>query len=232
MMKGAGREGTPTGEPARVTAPSSSTPVAPATVLLVDDVPENLDLLIDTLRGAGHEIRVAESGERALKQLPHVNPDLVLLDVMLPGIDGFETCRRIKAEPRWRELPVLFVTALNDVSEKMRGFEAGGVDYLTKPFHPQEVLARVTAHLHLVALRRELERKNAELSDENALRLEAERQLQESLDRALLVVTRDGQVVFRTRHASQMLARLFPDASTEWLPPKLMAWVGAGESRP
>src|SRR3954465_12136251 len=89
--------------------------VAPATVLLVDDVPENLDLLIDTLRGAGHEIRVAESGERALKQLPHVNPDLVLLDVMLPGIDGFETCRRIKAEPRWRELPVLFVTALNDV---------------------------------------------------------------------------------------------------------------------
>src|SRR3954462_4194892 len=101
-------------------------PVRPATVLLVDDVPENLDLLIDTLRGAGHEIRVAESGERALKQLPHVNPDLVLLDVMLPGIDGFETCRRIKAEPRWRELPVLFVTALNDVSEKMRGFEAGG----------------------------------------------------------------------------------------------------------
>src|SRR5688572_32732799 len=96
----------------------------PATVLLVDDVPENLDLLIDTLRGAGHEIRVAESGERALKQLPHVNPDLVLLDVMLPGLSGFDTCRSMKAEARWREVPVIFVTALSDVAEKMRGFEA------------------------------------------------------------------------------------------------------------
>src|SRR5438105_3662335 len=96
--------------------PPPSAPVRTATVLLVDDVPENLDLLIDTLRDAGIEIRVAESGERALKQLPHVNPDLVLLDVMLPGLSGFDTCRRLKADPRWRELPVIFVTALNEIA--------------------------------------------------------------------------------------------------------------------
>jgi DNA-binding response OmpR family regulator/DNA-binding CsgD family transcriptional regulator len=216
--------------------PSSAAPIGgsvrPATVLLVDDVPENLDLLIDTLRGAGHEIRVAESGDRALKQLPHIKPDLMLLDVMLPGLSGFETCRRIKADPRWRELPVLFVTALNDVAEKVRGFEAGGVDYLTKPFHPQEVLARVTAHLQLVDYRRELERKNIELLEENALRLEAERQLHQSLDRALLVVAGDGQVVFHTRQASQLLARHFPGAPTDQLPPALRTWLDAGEGRP
>ena len=211
--------------------PPSAAPVRPATLLLVDDVPENLDLLIDTLRGAGHEIRVAESGERALKQLPHINPDLVLLDVMLPGLSGFETCRRLKADPRWRDVPVLFVTALTDVAEKVRGFEAGGIDYLTKPFHPQEALARVTAHLQLAALRRELERKNAELAEENAFRLETERQLQESLDRVLLVVKNDGRVVFCTRAASRLLARVFPEALPDRLPPKLLAWVGSREPR-
>ncbi|MBL9205217.1 MAG: response regulator transcription factor [Opitutaceae bacterium] len=210
----------------------STLPSRPATVLLVDDVPENLSLLIDTLRDAGYEIRVAESGERALKQLPNIAPDLVLLDVMLPGINGFETCRQMKADSRWREVPVLFVTALNDVTEKVRGFEAGGVDYLTKPFHPQEVLARVTAHLQLAALRRELERKNAELSEEVALRLEAERQLHQSLDRALVVATGEGLVVFSTHQATQLLTRLFPESPPARLPPALLAWVRTPEPRP
>ncbi|WP_414663727.1 response regulator transcription factor [Horticoccus sp. 23ND18S-11] len=214
-----------------MTSDSFST-VRAATVLLVDDVPENLDLLIDTLRGAGHEIRVAESGERALKQLPLVKPELILLDVMLPGLSGFETCRRIKADAQWRDVPVIFVTALSDVAEKVRGFEAGGVDYLTKPFHPQEVLARVTAHLQLAALRRELARKNAELQEEITLRLEAERQLHQSLDRAVLVATREGQIVFHSRPASQLLARFFPDTAPERLPGPLLAWVNRGGSRP
>lgn len=204
----------------------------PATVLLVDDVPENLDLLIDTLRAAGHEIRVAESGERALKQLPYVEPDLVLLDVMLPGISGFDTCRRMKADPRWREVPVLFVTAMTEVTEKMKGFEAGGVDYLTKPFHPQEVLARVTAHLQLSQLRRQLQQKNEELQEEVALRIEAERQLHHSLDRALLVVTAGGDVVFRTRQASLLLAKHFPEAASDRLPDRLREWVQARDPRP
>lgn len=207
-------------------------PPRPATILLVDDVPENLSLLIDTLKGAGFEIRVAESGERALKQIPFVKPDLILLDVMLPGLSGFETCEKLRLDPQWREVPVLFVTAINEVSEKLRGFEAGGVDYLTKPFHPQEVLARVTAHLQLAQLRRELAVKNAALEEENALRLEAERQLHQSLDRALLVATEAGQIVFRTRQASQLLARAFPECTDEALPAKLLQWVRLGESRP
>lgn len=220
---------------ANATPPPLSAPTPErnrSTILLVDDVPENLDLLIDTLRGGGLEIRVAESGERALKQLPLIRPDLVLLDVMLPGLSGFETCRRIKADPQWRDLPILFVTALADVAEKLRGFEAGGVDYLTKPFHPREVLARVNAHLQLAALRCQLERKNVELEDENALRLDAERQLHESLDRALLVVRGDGQIVFSTRPAAQLLARVFPDHTGPRLPPRLLEWVAAGERRP
>ncbi len=204
---------------------------ARATVLLVDDTPANLSLLIDTLRGAGHEIRVAESGERALKQLPLVQPDLILLDVMMPGLDGIETCRRIKREVRWRETPVLFVTAVDDTTDKLRGFEAGGVDYITKPIQPLEVLARVTAHLQLVALRRELVRRNLVLVDEIALRLEAEHQLHRALDRAIMVVRDDGQIAFRSLAADQLLARVFPEFHGDRLPEALLAWVRAGAGR-
>ncbi len=205
---------------------------ARATVLLVDDTPANLSLLIDTLRGAGHEIRVAESGERALKQFPLIRPDLVLMDVMMPGIDGFDTCRRIKADPLGRETPVLFVTAVDETVDKLRGFEAGGVDYITKPIQPQEVLARVTAHLQLAALRRELAEQNTALQEEIALRTEAEQQLHRALDRAILVVREDGQIVFRSLAADQVLARVFPEAERDRLPAKLIAWVRAGDGRP
>lgn len=205
----------------------------PSRLLLVDDDLAMRLRLRDLLeREGGYELHDAVDGPAALERVHAVDPDLVLLDVMLPGLDGFETCRRLRADPRWREVPVIFVTALADVAEKVRGFEAGGVDYLTKPFHPQEVLARVAAHLQLAALRRELARKNAELEEENALRLEAERQLYQSVDRALLVVRADGQVVFRTRQASHLLARLFPEAAADRLPPRLAAWVAAREPRP
>ncbi len=203
-----------------------------ATVLLVDDTPANLSLLIDTLRGAGHEIRVAESGERALKQVSVIAPDLILLDVMMPGLDGFETCRRLKADARWRETPVLFVTAVDEVTDKLRGFEAGGVDYITKPIQPMEVLARVNAHLQLSSLRRELARQNDALKEEIALRVEAEQQLHRTLDRAILVAREDGQLVFRSLAADQLLARVFPDSPRDRLPAKLLAWVRAGAARP
>lgn len=212
-------------------AATTKAPVRPPTVLLVDDVPDNLSLLIDLLRGAGYEIRVAESGERALKQVPLVNPDIILLDVMLPGLDGFATCRRLKAEPQWKDVPVLFVTASNDLGDKIRGFEAGGVDYLTKPFHPHEVLARVSAHVQLASLRRALEQKNAELTEEVATRVEAERILHESLDRALVVATTDGALLFATHQAARLLGRVFPDAAPGRLPPQVLAWVLAVDRR-
>jgi DNA-binding response OmpR family regulator/DNA-binding CsgD family transcriptional regulator len=213
------------------TIPPTTTAARPPTVLLVDDVPDNLTLLIDLLRGAGYEIRVAESGERALKQLPLVNPDIILLDVMLPGLDGFSTCRRLKAEAQWKDVPVLFVTASNDLGDKIRGFEAGGVDYLTKPFHPHEVLARVSAHVQLASLRRALEQKNAELTEEVATRIEAERILHESLDRALVVATTDGTLLFATHQATRLLARVFPDAPAGRLPPAVLGWALGSERR-
>jgi DNA-binding response OmpR family regulator len=201
-------------------------------LLLVDDTPANLSLLVDTLQDAGYEIRVAESGERALKQMPLVEPDLVLLDVMMPGLDGYETCRRIKAETRWRDIPILFVTAVSDVMDKLRGFEAGGVDYITKPFHPREVLARVTAHLQLAALRDALARQNAELAEQVALRVEAEQRLHRSLDRAIILANPDGTVVFQSLAAEQILARSFAVVQTGCIPERLLEWVRRPPPRP
>lgn len=126
------------------------------TVLIVDDTPANLSVLLECLGQAGHRVLVAEDGEEALEQVALTPPDLILLDVMMPGIDGFETCRRLRANPATREIPVIFMTALTDTREKLAGFAAGGVDYITKPVQHEEALARVATHLQLQRLRREL----------------------------------------------------------------------------
>ncbi len=115
---------------------------AAGSVLIVDDVPANLQLLVDSLSGSGFDVFVAKSGESALEQLGHSTPDIILLDVKMPGIDGFETCRRLKAADQTRDIPVIFMTALTDTVEKVKGFEAGAVDYVTKPIEHQEMLAR------------------------------------------------------------------------------------------
>ncbi|MDP3073113.1 MAG: hybrid sensor histidine kinase/response regulator [Opitutaceae bacterium] len=129
----------------------------PETILIVDDTPANLGVLADTLGSAGYQLMVAEDGEEALAQAAQTQPDLVLLDVMMPGIDGFETCRRLRARPANKDLPVIFMTALTETADKVRAFEAGGVDYLAKPIEHEEALARVRTHLTLRRLRRELE---------------------------------------------------------------------------
>ncbi|MSU50867.1 MAG: hybrid sensor histidine kinase/response regulator [Opitutus sp.] len=127
------------------------------TILIVDDTPANLGVLVETLGDAGYQLMVAEDGEEALAQTEQTQPDLILLDVMMPGIDGFETCRRFKAQPKTRDVPVLFMTALNETADKVKAFGAGGVDYITKPIEHEEALARVRTHLALRRLRRELE---------------------------------------------------------------------------
>ncbi|MCB0044110.1 MAG: hybrid sensor histidine kinase/response regulator [Caldilineaceae bacterium] len=132
-----------------------------ATILVVDDNSTNLRLLVDYLREQGHRMLVANSGERALTQLKRVRPDIILLDVMMPGIDGFETCRRMKTDRDIADIPVIFMTALNDTFHMLEGFEAGAVDYITKPFQQKEVSARVSTHLLLQRQRRELEQINA-----------------------------------------------------------------------
>ena len=173
------------------------------TILVVDDVPANLSLLLDCLGGAGLEMRFAESGPQALAQLDHARPDLILLDVLMPpGPDGFETCRRIRARGDCQDVPILFMTALSDTHDKVRGLEAGAVDFICKPFQPEEVLARVRVHLQLRALHRTL-------AAEVRRRRQAEEQLREGLDRAVIVADQTGRIHFCSRPAGEVLARHF-----------------------
>lgn len=117
-----------------------------AIALVVDDHPETLRLVIDTLESAHVTVLVATDGLRAIEQVRHVTPDLILLDAVMPGMDGFETCRALKAGPA-PDVPVIFMTGLDDTAHVVRGFEAGGVDYLTKPIAPDELVARIRVHL-------------------------------------------------------------------------------------
>lgn len=137
-------------------------------VLVVDDTPTNLRLVSDVLADAGFEVAVARSGEEALARLEVYRPDVVLLDVMMPGLDGFETCRRMKASAAWADIPVIFMTALGDVESKLAGFAAGAVDYVTKPFDVREVVARARTQVTLRRLERELVDRNAALARTNA----------------------------------------------------------------
>ena len=116
-------------------------------ILLVDDEPTNLDILRETLAGPDYRLFVARSGEEALRVAPRARPLIILLDVVMPGIDGYETCRRLKADPETRDAAVIFVSALNDPKDRVRGFEAGAVDFISKPVQPEEVIARVNTHL-------------------------------------------------------------------------------------
>ena len=149
-------------------------PPAPvASVLVVDDTIENLRLLSDLLGEQGYEVRAVTNGRQALQAVEHDPPDLILLDINMPEMDGYEVCRRLRATERSKDVPVIFLTALTDTADKVRAFDAGGVDYVTKPFQFEEVLARVKTH---VALRR----AQAALAD-SYKRLRALEQLRDDL---------------------------------------------------
>lgn len=128
-----------------------------AKIMVVDDTPANLEVVAETLSDAGYTIFPAISGERALNRLQTWIPDIILLDVQMPGIDGFETCQQLKANPTTTHIPVIFMTALTDTDSKVKGFSLGGVDYITKPFQEAELLARVNTHLQLSLLTQQLE---------------------------------------------------------------------------
>lgn len=127
-------------------------------VLVVDDVPDNLDMLFIVLNTAGYNVEVARNGEAAIEIAQNVSPDIILLDVMMPGIDGFETCERLKALESTRDIPVIFMTALTETHHKIKGFEIGAVDFVTKPIQNREVVARVDTHLTMYRQRKEIER--------------------------------------------------------------------------
>jgi two-component system, sensor histidine kinase and response regulator len=150
------------------------------TILIVDDMPANLGVLTSHLERQGYLALIAQDGEEGLQRAEFAQPDLVLLDVMMPGMDGFETCRKLKAGPRTRDIPVIFMTALTDTADKLTGFAAGGVDYVTKPLNGAEVLARIDTHLTLYGLRQQLARQNELLERE----IHARRETQEALERS------------------------------------------------
>ncbi len=133
-------------------------------ILVVDDTPANLHLLIDILSKQGYEVRPAPNGKFGLSAAKGMPPDLILLDIMMPGMNGYEVCEQLKADERTKDIPVIFVSAINEVLDKVKAFAIGGVDYITKPFQVEEVLARVEAHLAIRNLQKSLENKNEELT--------------------------------------------------------------------
>ncbi len=184
---------------------------ATQTILLVDDTPANLCLLVDALDGAGYDLRLAESGAAALDQMERMTPDLVFLDAVMPGLDGYAVCVRIKSEPRWISTPVIFMTGLTEPTEKIRAFDVGADDYITRPVHKAEVLAHVWTHLGLRSTQRALE-------EELALRIDAEAQLSRSLDGAVLVVDSCGRIIFATRLAEILMTKHWPHRVAGQLP--------------
>jgi DNA-binding NarL/FixJ family response regulator len=161
--------------------------------------------------------------------LEHSVPDLILLDIKMPGLDGIETCRLIKQRSEWRNVPIIFITGADDLSQKLAAFEAGGVDFVSKPILPEEVEARVRTHLHIRELQSELEQKNQALSEEIELRLDAEKQLEAKLDEAFVIACSDGGIYFSTRQANILLQAFFPGTSMARLPASVVHWLESGE---
>src|SRR5438045_9324789 len=130
----------------------------PSRILVIEDEPANIQTLSTILKERGYNINIATNGRQGLEVLERIRPDLILLDIMMPELDGFETCRRIKASIAWREIPIIFLTAKTETADIVKGFELGAVDYVAKPFNSHELLARVNTHLTIDRLARQNER--------------------------------------------------------------------------
>ncbi|OUL35407.1 hybrid sensor histidine kinase/response regulator [Nostoc sp. T09] len=171
-------------------------------ILIVDDNPNNLEVLSEALMDTGWEILVAVNGEGAIAQAEYACPDIILLDVMMPGIDGFTTCDRLKSNLVTCDIPIIFMTALSETVDKVKGFSLGAVDYITKPFEQEEVLARVKTHLKIRNLTKQQQAQNQQLKQEVAERLAAEAKLQK------LTQELEQRVEERTSQLSQALHNL------------------------
>ena len=139
----------------------------PSSVLIVDDNSKNLQVLADILRAKNYRVATSKDGFKALNFVSKRKPDIILLDIMMPDMDGYEVCRRLKDDANTRDIPVIFISALTDTADKVKGFQAGGVDYITKPFQKEEVFARVDAHLKLKRAQEDLKKANYELKTAN-----------------------------------------------------------------
>lgn len=176
-------------------------------VLIVDDVPENLSLLHDALDEAGYTVLVATNGESALQRARQTHPEVILLDAVMPGIDGFEVARRMKADFATQHIPIVFMTGLTETEHVVAAFAAGGADYVTKPIKPQEVLARIAAHM------------------QKARQMKQARTALDAFGQATLVVrASDGRLLWQTPLARRLL-RDYLGAEQEQAPPRLTAWI-------
>lgn len=137
--------------------------IAGSDILVIDDSPTNLSLLTQMLSEQGYNVRVAPNGKLALQSASATPPDLVLLDIMMPSMDGYEICEQLKADERTRDIPVIFLSGLNEALDKVQAFAVGGIDYVTKPFEPLEILARIENQLRLRSLQLQLKEQNAQL---------------------------------------------------------------------
>ncbi|WP_204103512.1 MULTISPECIES: diguanylate cyclase [Spirulina sp. CCY15215] len=161
-------------------------------ILIVDDTPNNLRLLSTLLQNHDYEARSVLSGEMALRAARSAAPDLILLDISMPIMDGYEVCRKLKADTRTREVPVIFISAFNEAMDKVRAFEVGGVDYITKPFQWAEVLVRVENQLKIRSLQTQLLAQNAQLQQEIQERLKVEYALQAANQKLQNLANSDG----------------------------------------
>jgi PAS domain S-box-containing protein len=182
----------------------------PGVILIVDDTPSNLEVLLDFLEESGFKVLVTEDGESAVEMAEYVLPDLILLDVLMPEIDGFETCQRLKSNPVTQNIPVIFLTALADKVDKVKGLNLGAVDYITKPLEHEEVVARVNIHMRLQNLTKKLTEQNERLETEMTERKQAEQKIREqaalldiTID-AILVQDWNNQIVFWNKGAERL----------------------------
>lgn len=150
-------------------------------ILIVEDSPDNIQILASILKKRGYQLSIATNGIQALEALEKIRPDIILLDVMMPEMDGFETCRRIKSSKDWQDIPIIFLTAKTDTEDIVQGFEIGAVDYVAKPFNTHELLARIHTHLTIDHLRRTLAEKNEELARAHQRELEMAYRVQAQL---------------------------------------------------
>lgn len=155
-----------------------------AIILIIDDNSTNLAIAVNYLEDSGFTVLVAKDGESGLKRAKYAHPHLILLDIIMPGIDGYETCRRIKAEEELQDIPIIFLSALSNTEDKVRGFEFGAVDYVTKPIKREELLARITTHLRIQFLTQQLQKQNQQLQQQ-ALELQTAKEAVEAANKEL-----------------------------------------------
>jgi len=150
------------------------------TLLIIDDMPSNVKVLLKFLTTSGFKVLIAKDGTEGIQRAELVRPDLILLDVLMPGMDGFEVCQELKIHEKTRDIPIIFMTALTETLDKVKGFEVGAADYITKPFQHEEVLARVSTHLSIRRLQQQLQAQNKQLKNEISIRKQAEVGLQQT----------------------------------------------------